>query len=65
MRLSDHASARTALTDDQAAWAFRKWCCGYTLTEIAQALHVSNSTLSAEFKVRGWQKQKQPLIYER
>lgn len=40
---------RTCLTKAQSAWAYKKWCIGYSVREIADALYVSESTVYRSF----------------
>jgi hypothetical protein len=42
----------SCLTPDQVEWAYRKWCAGYPVKEIARKLYVSPSTLYKSFKGR-------------
>ena len=41
-----------AMTKRQIEWAYTKWCEGYTITQIANALYVSNRTVSRMFEGR-------------
>ena len=52
------------LTDNQVAWAYSKWCQGYTIPEIAKALHVCDRTIWREFKDRALRKVRKPLVYD-
>ena len=49
----------TCLSQDQIAWAYDKWCTGYSLKEIASKLYVSESTVSR--CLRGRKKVMPPL----
>jgi hypothetical protein len=52
------------LSSEQVAWAYSKWCLGYTVAEIAKALYVCDRTLWREFKARGLEKRRPPLVYD-
>lgn len=54
---------RRALTQAQVEWAYEKWCLGYTLAQIAEALDVSSRTVSREFEILGRPKIRPKLIY--
>lgn len=43
--MMDARGCPKVLTDKQIEWAYRKWCEGYTQTEIAKALYVCTSTI--------------------
>lgn len=55
--------ALRALTPEQVEWAYEKWCAGYRLQEIAAALYVHTSTISAYLK--GRKPVRPPLVYDR
>lgn len=38
-------NANTALDKEQVRWAYTKWCEGYTLLQIADALNVCEKTI--------------------
>lgn len=38
-------NANTALDKEQVRWAYTKWCEGYTLLQIAEALNVCEKTI--------------------
>lgn len=42
----------SCLTPVQVEWAYRKWCSGYTIQEIAKVLNASESTVYKSFKGR-------------
>ena len=52
-----------ALTHDQVEWAYEKWCLGYTLAQIAEALEVSSRTISREFEKLGRPRVRPKLVY--
>jgi len=54
---------RHALTLAQVEWAYEKWCLGYTLAQIAEALHVSSRTVSRAFELLGKPRVRPKLIY--
>ena len=50
------------LTRNKKEWAYTKWCEGYTLEQIAQALHVCSKTIQ---RVIGDRPRIRPvLVYE-
>lgn len=51
------------LTDDERKWAYEKWCEGYSIQEIAEALYVDYQTVRRLFN--GKKKDKPKLVYER
>lgn len=52
------------LTPKQVAWAHRKWCEGYRLEQIANALYCNVRTIQREFKRNGLHRVEIPLKYE-
>ena len=56
--------ANHVLSTKKVFWAHRKWCDGYTLEKIADALHCNVRTLQREFKRYGLHKVSIPLKYE-
>ncbi len=52
----------TDLTEQEVQWAYESWCNGHSKSEIANALHISESKLKRVFKARKFKKQKPPLI---
>lgn len=54
---------RRVLTQAQVEWAYEKWCLGYTLAQIAEALDVSSRTVSREFEKMGRPRIRPKLIY--
>lgn len=54
---------RRILTPVQIEWAYEKWCLGYTLAQIAEALEVSSRTVSREFEKLGRPRIRPKLIY--
>ena len=54
---------RHVLTPAQVEWAYEKWCLGYTLAQIAEALHVSSRTVSREFELLCRPRVRPKLIY--
>ena len=54
---------RHVLTPAQIEWAYEKWCLGYTLAQIAEALEVSSRTISREFEKLGRPRIRPKLIY--
>lgn len=54
---------RRILTPAQIEWAYEKWCLGYTLAQIAEALEVSSRTVSREFEKLGRPRIRPKLIY--
>lgn len=54
---------RHALTTERIEWAYEKWCLGYTLAQIAEALNVSSRTVSREFETLGRPRIRPKLIY--
>lgn len=55
--------ARRALTQTQIEWAYKQWCLGYTLKQIADALEVSSRTISREFEKLGRPRVRPKLVY--
>ena len=53
---------RHLLTRKEIAWAYDKWCAGYTYEEIAEALYCSAKTVYRALK--GREKIKPVLVYE-
>lgn len=51
-----------ALNKKQIEWAYEKWCQGYTMLEIADALYVNERTVGRALK--GKQKIRPILTYE-
>ena len=54
--------AKPMLTPEQKDWAYRKWCEGYPVREIAKVLYVSESTVWNSF--RGKRTKLPPLVWE-
>lgn len=54
---------RRVLAPAQVEWAYEKWCLGYTLAQIAEALNVSSRTVSREFEILGRPRIRPKLIY--
>lgn len=52
---------REVLSESDIAWAYVKWCGGYTQEEIAAALNVSVKTLTRAFERRNLKKRKLPI----
>lgn len=50
------------LTKKEIEWAYEKWCQGYTMLEIADALYVNERTVGRALK--GKQKIRPILTYE-
>ncbi len=61
---ADRKTKQYALTLDQVDWAYSKWCQGYSVAEIAKALHVCDRTIWREFKDQGLKKVRKPLVYD-
>ena len=53
---------RHLLTRKEIAWAYDKWCAGYTYEEIAEALYCSAKTVYRALK--GREKIKPVSVYE-
>lgn len=51
------------LGDDEIAWAYDKWCEGYTHQEIADALFVDRRTVGTALKGRRRIRKKTRLVY--
>lgn len=49
------------LGEEEKAWAYEKWCEGYTQQQIADALYVERRTLTNAF--RGKQRIRPKLVY--
>lgn len=59
------ANPNSALTEKQVAWAYKKWCEGYSLYEIGRALYVHHNTVSYTLRAKGLKKPpKPPLVYQ-
>ena len=56
--------ANYVLSTNKVFWAHRKWCEGYTLQKIADALKCSTRTLQREFDRYGLHYVSIPLKYE-
>lgn len=52
------------LTEKQLKWAYTKWCEGYSVLEIAEALYIDSSTLYRIFRQRGMIRIRIPLEYK-
>ena len=50
-------------SEKQLRWAYRKWCEGHSMTEIAAALGVDPSCLYWQFRKRNWKRVPIPLEY--
>jgi hypothetical protein len=59
----DFTDSRRCLSYAQARWAHDKWCQGYTLRQIGEALFVHPRTLQREFAQRGWRRIRPKLVY--
>lgn len=53
-----------ALTEKKLKWAYQKWCEGFSVLEIAEALYIDSSTLYKIFRKRGLVRIRIPLKYE-
>ncbi len=53
-----------ALNEKQLAWAYRKWCEGHGLRQIATALFIHPDSLSRTFKRKNLERKLIPLVYE-
>lgn len=52
---------KKALTEKQIEWAYKMWCLGYTLPQIADALYVHPATV---WRMMGGRPKKRPkLVY--
>jgi len=49
------------ISDTVLEWAWLKWLEGYSLQEVADALHVSRSRLDDQLRKEGYTKIKPPL----
>lgn len=56
-------SRHAVLTEEVLLWAYRQWCWGYTVGEIAEALGVTDSAISKAFTRRGWERKRRKLEY--
>lgn len=54
--------ANKALTRKQIYWAYEKWCLGYTLLQIAEALNVCERTVRRAIKDK--ERIRPILVYE-
>ena len=45
-------------------WAYRKWCEGFSVIDIASALDVDPSAIYWQFRKRKWKRVRIPLVYE-
>lgn len=52
------------LTEDQIRWAYRRWCEGYALPVIADALFIHSTTLGKVFQRRGLRRHRLELEYK-
>lgn len=55
-------SRKGILTEKQIEWAYKKWCEGYTQSEIAKALFVHKGTIQA--KLCGRERVRPTLVYD-
>lgn len=53
--------AERVLTEQAIAWAFQKWCEGYSTYQLAKVLYVSQPTIFRAFQNRGLKRHRQPL----
>lgn len=63
MNSEDKRGRHRVLAPAQIEWAHEKWCLGYTLAQIAEALEVSPRTVSREFELLGKPRVRPKLIY--
>lgn len=49
--------------EKQMRWAYRKWCEGFSVTDIAAALDVDTSFIYWQFRKRKWKRVRIPLEY--
>ena len=50
------------MSEEEKAWAYKKWCEGYTQQQIADALYVERRTIGLAFKDKPRIRPK--LVYE-
>lgn len=55
--------SRETLSEAEITWAYRRWCEGYSLPEIGQALFIHPSTVKAAFVRRNLVRQRKTLVY--
>lgn len=51
------------LSEDEIAWAYEKWCEGYTHQQIAEALYVDRRTIGKALKGKTRILKRPKLIY--
>ncbi|MBR2047113.1 MAG: hypothetical protein IJ960_00805 [Oscillospiraceae bacterium] len=56
--------SRGTLSDAELRWAHRRWCEGYSLAEIGDALFVSASALGDAFRRHGLVRERRPISYK-
>lgn len=54
---------REILSAAERKWAYEKWCVGYTLEQIAEALRVNPQTVGRTFSRHGLEKARPVLLY--
>lgn len=52
------------MTNKKIKWAYQKWCEGFSVREISDALDVDMATVYKTFKKRGLVRIRIPLKYE-